>query len=158
MKNYLDTLNEEVKEYFKILSPEFPKWLLEYVDTPEMQRISGTSMSCGTDYSKVFNVRYWYSNLDHSVGVALIVWHFTHDKKQTLAGLFHDIATPTFKHCIDFMNGDSEHQESTEERTEQIIRDSKEIMRLLHRDGIKIEEVSDYHMVECRLRDRKSVV
>lgn len=39
MKNYLDTLNEEVKEYFKILSPEFPKWLLEYVDTPEMQRI-----------------------------------------------------------------------------------------------------------------------
>ncbi len=146
MKNYLDTLNEEVREYFKILSPEFPKWLLEYINTPEMQRISGTSMSCGTDYSKVFNIRYWYSNLEHSVGVALIVWHFTQDKKQTLAGLFHDIATPTFKHCIDFMNGDSEHQESTEERTEQIIRDSKEIMSLLHRDGIKVEEVSDYHI------------
>ena len=118
MKNYLDTINKEVREYFKILSPEFPTWLLEYINTPEMQRINGTSMSCGTDYSKVFNVRYWYSNLDHSVGVALIVWHFTHDKKQTLAGLFHDIATPTFKHCIDFMNGDSEHQESTEERTD----------------------------------------
>ena len=146
MKNYIDTLNEEVKEYFKILSPEFPKWLLEYIDTPELQRINGTSMSCGTDYSKVFNVRYWYSNLDHSVGVALIVWHFTHDKKQTLAGLFHDIATPTFKHCIDFMNGDSERQESTEERTEQIIRDSKEIMALLNRDEIKIEEVSNYHI------------
>lgn len=146
MKNYLDTLNEEVREYFKILSPEFPEWLLEYIDTPEMQRINGTSMSCGTDYSKVFNVRYWYSNLDHSVGVALIVWHFTKDKKQTLAGLFHDIATPTFKHCIDFMNGDSEHQESTEERTEQIIKDSKEIMYLLNRDKIKIEEVSDYHI------------
>ena len=103
MKNYLDAINEEVREYFKILSPEFPTWLLEYIDTPEMQRIHGTSMSCGTDYSKLFNIKYWYSNLDHSVGVALIVWHFTHDKKQTLAGLFHDIATPTFKHCIDFM-------------------------------------------------------
>lgn len=141
---YLDTLNEEVKQYFKILSPEFPEWLLEYIDTPEMQRIDGTSMSCGTDYSKVFNVRYWYSNLDHSVGVALIIWHFTHNKKQTLAGLFHDIATPTFKHCIDFMNGDSEHQESTEERTEQIIRNSNSIMELLKRDGIKVEEICDY--------------
>lgn len=103
-------------------------------------------MNCGTDYSKVFNIRYWYSNLDHSVGVALIIWNFTHDKKQTLAGLFHDIATPTFKHCIDFMNGDSEKQESTEERTEEIIRNSNSIMSLLKRDGIKIEEISDYHI------------
>lgn len=146
MSKYLENLNEEVREYFKILSPEFPEWLVEYIDTPEMQRIHGISISCGTDYSKVFNLKYWYSNLDHSVGVALIIWHFTNDKKQTLAGLFHDIATPTFKHCIDFMNGDSEKQESTEERTEQIIKDSKEIMRLLDRDGIKVEEVSDYHI------------
>ena len=144
MNKYYDKLNDEVKEYFSILSPEFPEWLLEYIDTPEMERISKISMSCGTDYSKCFNVRYWYSNLDHSVGVALIIWHFTHDKKQTLAGLFHDIATPVFKHCIDFMNGDSETQESTEERTTDIIRNSKEIMSLLERDGIKLEEVNEY--------------
>ena len=144
--NYLDTINKEIKEYFKILSPEFPEWLLEYIDTPEMQRIGKISMNCGTDYSKIFNIKYWYSNLDHSIGVALIIWNFTHDKKQTLSGLFHDIATPVFKHCIDFMNGDTEHQESTEERTEQIIRNSKEIMELLKRDKIKIEEISDYHI------------
>ena len=71
---------------------------------------------------------------------------FTQDKKQTISGLFHDIATPTFKHCIDFMNRDSEHQESTEERTEQIIKDSKGIMKLLERDNIRVEEVSDYHI------------
>ena len=144
MNKYYDSLNDEVKEYFSILSPEFPKWLLEYIDTPEMERISKISMSCGTDYSKCFNLRYWYSNLDHSVGVALIIWHFTHDKKQTLAGLFHDIATPVFKHCIDFMNGDSETQESTEEKTSDIIRNSSKIMSLLKRDGIKLEEVDDY--------------
>lgn len=144
--NYLENLNSEVKEYFKILSPEFPDWLLEYIDTPEMQRIAGISIFCGTDYTKIFNNRFWYSNLDHSVGVALIIWHFTKDKKQTLAGLFHDIATPTFKHCIDFMNGDSERQESTEGRTEDIIKNSKEIMDLLNRDNIKLEEVSDYHI------------
>ena len=146
MNKYYDNLNDEVKEYFSILSPEFPEWLLEYLDTPEMERIGKISMSCGTDYSKCFNVRYWYSNLDHSVGVALIIWHFTHDKKQTLAGLFHDIATPAFKHCIDFMNGDSEKQESTEERTTDIIRNSKEINRLLQRENIKLEEINDYKM------------
>ena len=86
----------------------------------------------------------WYSSLDHSVAVALIIWNFTNDKKQTLAGLFHDIATPAFKHAIDFMNGDYEKQESTEELTTQIIANSKEIMELLNRDNIKIDEVNDY--------------
>ena len=144
MGKYLESLNPEIREYFSILSSEFPEWLLEYIDTPEMQRIGKISISCGTDYSGCFNIKYWYSNLEHSVGVALIIWHFTHDKKQTLAGLFHDIATPVFKHCIDFMNGDSETQESTEERTTDIIKNSKEIMSLLNRDGIKLEEVDDY--------------
>ncbi len=49
------------------------------------------------------------------------------------------------------MNGDSETQESTEERTEEIIRNSKEIMALLDRDSIKVEEVADYHIYPiCR--------
>lgn len=146
MNKYLKNLNEEIRNYLKILSPDFPEWLLEYIYTPEMLRLDGIGMSCGTLYTKVYNDKYFYSSLTHSVAVALILWNFTHDKKQTISGLFHDIATPTFKHCIDFMNGDSEHQESTEERTEQIIKDSKEIMKLLERDSIKVEEVLDYHI------------
>ncbi len=143
MSNYLDNLNEETKQYFKILEPDFPDWLEDYIETPPLQRIGKISMNCGSDYTKVFQIN-WYSNLDHSVGVALIIWHFTKNKKQTLAGLFHDIATPVFKHCIDFMHGDSENQESTEERTEEIIRNSKEITHLLNRDNITAEEVADY--------------
>ena len=146
MDNYLENLDNLRKEYFKILSPTFPNWLLDYVNTPEMQRLSGISMVCGTDFSKLYNYVSFNDVLNHSVGVALIIWNFTKDKKQTLAGLFHDIAAPTFKHCIDFMNGDSEHQESTEERTEQIIRNSTKIMQLLAKDKIKVEEVSDYHL------------
>ncbi len=146
MNEYFKNLNEEIRNYLKILSPEFPNWLLEYIFTPEMLRLDGIGMSCGTIYTNVYNDKYFYSSLTHSVAVALIIWNFTRDKKQTIAGLFHDIATPTFKHCIDFMNKDSECQESTEERTEQIIRNSKEIMNLLNRDGIKVEEVSDYHI------------
>ena len=146
MENYFDTLKVEIKEYFKILSPEFPEWLLEYINTPVMLRLDKISMSCGNIYTKVYNDKYYYSSLTHSIAVALIIWNFTKDKKQTLSGLFHDIATPVFKHCIDFINGDSENQESTEERTEQIIKNSKEIMSLLKRDNIKLEEVSDYHI------------
>ena len=146
MDEFFKKLNQEIQEYLKILSPQFPEWLLDYIDTPEMQRLDKVGMSCGTFYTKVYDDKYFYSTLTHSVAVALIIWNFTHDKKQTLSGLFHDIATPVFKHCIDFMNGDSEHQESTEERTEQIIKNSKEIMNLLSRDNIKIEEVFDYHI------------
>lgn len=144
MSQYFETLKPIVKQYFHILSPEIPKFLEDYIETPEMQRIGKISNNCGINYTNIIDTQFIYSNLEHSIGVALIIWHFTKDKKQTLAGLFHDIATPVFKHCIDFMNGDHEKQESTEELTTQMIKNSKEIMSLLNRDGIKLEEVNDY--------------
>lgn len=107
MNKYFENLEEPIKEYFDILSPEKPDFLEEYINIPEMKKQAGISVSCGTCYSKLFpEITLWYSSLDHSVAVALIIWNFTKDKKQTLSGLFHDIATPSFKHCIDFMNGE----------------------------------------------------
>ena len=138
--------NERVKSYFRILSPKFPNWLNDYINTTPLLKQQYISMTCGTIYTDLFDSNYFYSSLDHSVAVALIVWHFTKDKKQTLAGLFHDIATPAFKHCVDFLNGDYLKQESTEDLTTEIIKDSPEIMRLLKRDGIKLKEVDNYHL------------
>ena len=94
----------------------------------------------------MFEGDFFFSSLDHSVAVALIAWHFTHDKKQTLSGLFHDIATPAFKHCVDFLNGDYMTQESTEDLTTEIIKKSKEIMKLLKRDNIELSEIDNYHL------------
>ncbi len=145
-KRCLHTLTPEVREYLKVLSPEFPAWLLKYIAAPEMQRLAGVSTTCGLVHTSLYNYKHHISTLAHSIGVALIVWHFTQDKKQTLAGLFHDIASPAFKHSIDFMNGDSETQESTEERTAEIIRESRAIMKQLKKDGILASEVSDYHL------------
>lgn len=145
-KRCLNSLSPAHREYLSVLSPEFPAWLLRYIAAPEMQRLSGVSMVNGIEYSSLYNFEHTNTVFAHSIGVALIVWRFTHDKKQTLAALFHDIANPAFKHCIDFMNGDSETQESTEERTSQIIRNSRVIMRQLKRDGILAGEVSDYHL------------
>ena len=103
-------------------------------------------LQCGKIYSKLFNYNDDYNSLDHSIGVALIIWNFTHSKKQTLAGLFHDIATPAFKHCVDFLNGDYMNQESTEELTKTLINESEDIMKLLKRDNIELEEVCDYQI------------
>lgn len=40
----------------------------------------------------------------------------------------------------------NETQESTEELTTYMIKNSKEIMELLERDNIKVDEVNDYHI------------
>ena len=137
---------ELIREFHRVLEPDFPEWIQEYVETPILQKQKYISTTCGTIYSDLFENQRFYSSLDHAIGVALVVWHFTHDKKQTLAGLFHDIATPVFKHCVDFMNGDHLMQESTEDLTTEMIAGSPEIGRLLKRDGILISEVDNYHL------------
>ena len=142
--NYIENLSENIQKYYKILSKDFPEFLNDYIYTPEMQKLEGINQICGGYWRKENIYQDMYSVLRHSVGVALIIWNFTHDKKQTLAGLFHDIASPAFKHCIDFLNGDAEKQESTEEKTLEVIKNSKEIMNLLKRDNIELEEISDY--------------
>ena len=146
MSKYYSNIRKEIKNYFTILEPNFPEWLNEYIDTKELLSQQYISVTCGTIYSNLFESDFFFSSLDHSVAVALIVWHFTHDKKQTLSGLFHDIATPAFKHCVDFLNGDYMNQESTEDLTTEIIKNSKEIMALLKRDNIEISEVDNYHL------------
>src|SRR5574344_978291 len=146
MSRFYDSLSEDKKKYFEILEPNFPEWLHDYIDTEEMLKQQYISLSCGTVYSDLFGFKYFYSSLDHAIAVALIVWHFTHSKKETLAGLFHDIATPVFKHCVDYLNGDYITQESTEDLTNEIIKNSKEITALLKRDKIRISEVDNYHL------------
>lgn len=146
MSKYYQSLDNEIKDYFKVLEPDFPDWLNEYIDTKELLFQKNISVTCGTIYSTLFESKFFFSSLDHSVAVALIIWHFTHDKKQTLSGLFHDIATPAFKHCIDFLNGDYMTQESTEDLTTKILKNSPEIMALLKRDNIQILEVDNYHL------------
>lgn len=136
----------KTSDYFKILSTDFPEWLNAYINTKELRTQKYISTTCGTLYTDLFDSDIFYSSLDHSIAVALIVWHFTHDKKQTLAGLFHDISTPAFKHCVDFMNGDYLKQESTEDLTTEFIKKSQDVMDLLEKDDIRIEEIDNYHI------------
>ena len=138
----------DISEYFEILCPrsDYPDFLDRYIALPVMQRLAGVGLLCGTDWTPLYKNRFYYSRLDHSKGVALIVWHFTHDKAQTIAGLLHDISTPVFSHVSDFRKGDALTQTATEEPTARIIRGDEALGKLLAEDGLTPEQVEDYHI------------
>ena len=135
--------------YTSIYCREIPPLIKQLLETPEMQRLSDVGMNCGCEYTSFpiyKQARMHYTRYIHSIGVANIIWNFTEDITQTVAGLFHDIATPAFAHTIDFMNQDYLEQESTESRTREIIENSSEIKGLLAKNHISADDVADYHM------------
>lgn len=138
----------DLSQYHKILCPpeDYPDFLDKYIKLDSLQRLKGIGLLCGTDWTKLYKNRLYYSRLDHSIGVALIIWHFTHDKAQTLAGLFHDISTSVFSHVSDFRKGDALTQTLTEGPTATMIRSDKELQKLLQSDGITSSEIENYHI------------
>ena len=92
-----------------------PDYIQDIMKTSLFQRLKDVGMNCGMEYTQFepFKDCRGVSRYNHSIGVALIVYHFTHDKHQTIAALLHDIATPVFAHVIDFMYHDYIHQETT---------------------------------------------
>ena len=125
-----------------------PGFIEEFAGVREMLRLKDIGMDCGCEYTS-FSL--WkgispYRRYEHSLGVALIVYHFTGDIKQTVAALFHDIASPVFAHVVDFMNNDYLTQESTESETRKIIEGSDEIRQLLDKYGLTVDDVADYHL------------
>ena len=137
-----------IERLLDIYSEEVPAFLYEIADSPQMQRLRGIGMNCGCEYTSfpLFKGLEPYSRFTHSVGVGAIVWNFTRDPKQAIAGLLHDVASPAFAHVIDFMKGDYLVQESTEERTAAIIASSAQICEVLALLGLPIGQVSDYHL------------
>lgn len=139
------TVNTTITQYYQILSNEYPDFMNRYTKVPCMQRLKGVGLFCGTDWTLLYNHKFFYSRYDHSIGVALIIWHFTHDKKQTLAGLLHDVSSPCFSHVIDFKNKDYLRQESTEQRNIDILKKDSMLQDLLQEDGISFLDICDYH-------------
>lgn len=136
LEQYLDIL-----EYNKR-----PQFLDKYLQTPSLLRLKNIGYFCGMDYAskEIYSFDEYISRYDHSLTVALLTWHYTKDEKQTLAGLFHDIATPCFSHVIDYMNKDYENQESTEEYTEKILKEDTYLNECLKQDNILLEDITDF--------------
>ncbi len=135
-------------EHAAIYHDNVPALIRACMETPCMQRLRHVGMNCGCEYTSFprFAGLEPYSRFDHSVGVALIVWHFTHDEKQAVAGLLHDVASPVFAHVVDFLKGDYLVQESTEDGTRTIIGDDEALQRVLSAHGLVTDDVCDYHI------------
>lgn len=135
------------RDLWEMYYHSMPGIIFELIQTEAMKRLKGIAMHCGCNYTKIpiQRTKFYYNRFDHSVGTALIVWRFTKDIRQSIAALFHDIATPAFSHVIDFVNSDYETQESTEEYTRDFIEKSTEIMQILEKYDIDVDDVCDYH-------------
>ena len=132
---------------WSVYHEDIPPFLREFAATPPMRRLQNVGMNCGCEYTDfpLFRGLEYYSRFDHSLGAALIVWHFTADEKQALAALFHDVTTPVFSHVVDFLNGDYLRQESTEAGIAELLGASAEVSELLEKYGISVGDISDYH-------------
>jgi len=141
-------MNEKkLQQYMDILGyRDIPDFFKKYLSSPSLLRLKNIGYFCGMDYASkdIYDFGERVSRYDHSLTVALITWNLTGDKKATLAGLFHDISTPCFSHVVDYMNKDYEKQESTEEKTEEIINSDAYLLNCLEQDGIKSSEIINF--------------
>lgn len=136
---------DQYKIYQRYLG-DIPEFLKKYLTLDIVVRLKDISLLCGMEYasSYAYDFLFSVSRYDHVINTALITWNLTHDKKATLAALFHDVGAPAFSHVIDYMNGDYKNQESTEEKTSEILLSSIELRKMLMIDNIDIEDILDF--------------
>lgn len=146
-----------LKYYLELLGySDMPDFIIKYLSCPSLIRLKDVGYFCGMDYASkdIYDFREYISRYDHSLTVALILYKLTHDKKATIAGLFHDIATPCFSHVIDYMNKDHEKQETTEEYTDFVIENDIWLCHCLEGDGIYLGDIVDFKKYSIVDNDR----
>lgn len=133
-----------MEKYLNIfIDSEYPEFINKYLNTSSLTRLKSVSQFCGCDYTNLYNPLFFYSRFDHSLVVAHMTWHFTHDKKSTIAALLHDIGTPCFAHTIDYVFGDYLKQESSEKNIVDLINQDEELLNCLKEDEISISILND---------------
>ena len=143
--------------YLSLLTNDgMPEFLEKYLKCSSLLRLKNIGYFCGMDYASkdIYDFGEYISRFDHSLDVALITYKYTKRKEATLAGLFHDVATPCFAHVIDYMNKDYANQESTEEYTEKIIKSDKYLLECLKKDNINVDDIIDFKKYSIVDNDR----
>lgn len=133
-----------------------PLFLRKYFECPSLNRLMKVGYFCGMDFASksVYNFSEYISRFSHSLTTSLLTYKLTKDRTMTVAALFHDVATPCFSHVIDYMNEDYEKQESTEELTEDIIKNDKYLLECLKEDNIDVDDVINFKKFSIVDNDR----
>ncbi len=134
-----------MNQYLNIfIDTDYPDFIDKYLNTNTLNRLKHITQFCGCDYTNLYSPLFKYTRFDHSLVVAHMTWHFTHNKKETIIALLHDIWTPCFAHCIDYVFGDYINQETSEKSIIEIINQDKEMQKFLREDDISFEDLDDY--------------
>lgn len=151
---YYNELPNYVKKYFEILYKKVPIEVKEYVNI--IMRLKDISYFCGMKYASpyLYDFRYDFSRLDHSIACFLQTLHFTNDFTMSLASLYHDCNTPIFSHVIDYLYNDYLNQEVSESKNKLFLLHNKDLYKLLHRDNIDIERIINPKMYPIVDNDR----
>lgn len=133
-----------------------PLFLRKYFECPSLNRLMKVGYFCGMDFASksVYDFSEYISRFAHSLTTSLLTYKVTKNKTMTVAALFHDVVTPCFSHVIDYMNEDYEKQESTEELTEDIIKNDKYLLECLKEDNIDVDDVIDFKKFSIVDNDR----
>lgn len=141
-----------MEEYLNLfVDDEYPEFIDKYLKTKTLNRLKNVTQFCGCDYTKLYTPRFLYTRYDHSLVVAHMTWHFTKNKRETIAALLHDTGTPCFAHCIDYVFGDYMNQESSERKITDVITMDEELLECLKNDGLLLKDFEDfsmYHILE----------
>lgn len=133
-----------MQEYLNVfIDKEYPTFIDKYTKTQTLERLKYVTQFCGCDYTKLYSPLFVYTRFHHSIVVAHMTWHFTHNKEETIAALLHDVGTPCFAHSIDYVFGDYINQESSEKDIIEVIKKDKELMNYLKEDEISLEQLND---------------
>lgn len=144
LKNNL--ISVEYKKILDVYSSEIPEFLIPFLESPVLLRMSDIWQTCWCHYSPLFEYKMNLSRFEHSLWVALIIWNFTKSKKQTISWLLHDISHSAFSHVWDFILWDPEHQESSEKFISELICWDDVITSELKSLSIEIGEIEDYEI------------
>ena len=129
--------------------------VVEYMEWDQfLKDEKAKSFLAGNASKSVYDFSEYISRFAHSLTTALLTYKVTQDKTMTVAALFHDVATPCFSHVIDYMNEDYEKQESTEELTEDIIKNDKYLLKCLKEDNIDVDDVINFKKFSIVDNDR----
>ena len=141
---YLDERNNSILALHNLYSKDFPEYLKDFLEVPEVLRINGVEQNAGIDFSG-FNVyKYRFSMLDHSLGVALILNNFVSNKKQVIAALLHDIDVPAFLYSSYYIDESNFKKDDVELTNYDIIVGSNTLFEYFFKNGVDINDMCDY--------------
>ncbi len=72
-----------MNQYLNIfIDTDYPDFIDKYLNTNTLNRLKHITQFCGCDYTNLYSPLFKYTRFDHSLVVAHMTWHFTHNKKR----------------------------------------------------------------------------